>query len=200
MPKECTNASGGQLDASCTKAKESDAMNRRQPAAPAPTQISDRLFCLTEAVPKSMIKHYSYFLARPAGNLLFHPLKKTSLLKRFENWFAESGGIALQVLTHDAEASKSCDWMYQRFRAGLYLHASDLPNVVRKSTCPVAKAFSSGHRLDDEVEAIPLSGHTLGFTAFRIKTPSGVFLLTGDFLVPTRAGWTANVYKLLMPV
>jgi hypothetical protein len=114
--------------------------------SPARALVADRLFCLTEENPKSALKHYSYFLVRPEGNGLFHPLKKTSLLKQYEPFFAQWGGITLQILTHDAEASRSCEWVHQRFGAGLYFHSSDASHVARKTKCPVAQAFSSGHR------------------------------------------------------
>jgi glyoxylase-like metal-dependent hydrolase (beta-lactamase superfamily II) len=130
---------------------------------------------------------------------LFHPLKKTSQLKKHAALFEEHGGIKLQVLTHDAEASASCEWVHQRYGAGLYFHAADTPHLKRKTRCPIATVFSGRHQLDHGLEAIPLSGHTLGFTAYRLVAER-VYLLIGDFLVPKIGAWTANVYKLLMPV
>ena len=59
-------------------------------------QIASHLFCLLEENPKTPLKHYSYFLIHPEGNILFHPLKRTSVLKRHEALFAEHGGIRLQ--------------------------------------------------------------------------------------------------------
>jgi glyoxylase-like metal-dependent hydrolase (beta-lactamase superfamily II) len=163
-------------------------------------QISDGLFCLNDEPSKAGLRHYAYFLVNPAGNLLFHPLKKTRLLKRQESLFAEHGGIKLQILTHDAEASSSCDWIYQRFGSGLYVHSSDAPQVAHKTRCPIAHAFQSGHRTLAGLDAIPLTGHTLGFTAYKLTTPETVFLFTGDFLVPVGDRWIANVYKLLKAV
>lgn len=64
----------------------------------------------------------------------------------------------------------------------------------------IAHAFPSGHRICDGLDAIPLTGHTLGFTAYKLTTQALTFLFTGDFLSPTAKGWIANVYKLLMPV
>jgi glyoxylase-like metal-dependent hydrolase (beta-lactamase superfamily II) len=164
----------------------------------APTQIAPGLFCFTESGPKNQLRHYSYFLIRPEGNLLFHPLKKTSVLRRYEDWFSEQGGVDIQVLTHGAEASRSCDWIYKRFGAGLHFHVSDTSQVARKTSCPVARAFSSGHQVGSEVIALPLSGHTLGFTAYKIKVPKRTFLVTGDFLMPTGSAWIARVRKGLM--
>lgn len=163
-------------------------------------QIASHLFCLVEENPKTPLKHYSYFLIHPEGNILFHPLKKTSALKRHEALFAEHGGIGLQLLTHGAEASASCEWIHQRFGAGLYFHSSDAPHVARKTRCPIAHAFLSGHRVVDGLDAIPLSGHTLGFTAYRLSTSNGTFLFTGDFLTLRNDEWTARVRKLLMKV
>lgn len=134
------------------------------------SKILSRLFCLVEGNPKTPLKHYSYFLIHPEGNILFHPLKKTSVLKRHEALFAEHGGIRLQLLTHDTEAPSSCEWIHQRFGAGLYFHSSDAPHVARKSRCPIAHAFSSGHRVVDGLDAIPLSRHILGFTAYKLST------------------------------
>ena len=107
--------------------------------------MTARPFCLTEENPKTALKHYWYFLVRPEGNILFHPLKKTSLLKQHEPLFVERGGIKLQLLTHDAEASPSCEWVHERFGAGLYFHSLDAPQVARKTKCPVTFAFSSRH-------------------------------------------------------
>jgi len=133
-------------------------------------------------------------------SLLFHPLKKTAELKKCSRLFDENGGIRLQLLTHDAEASSSCDWIHERYGAGLYFNAADTPHMVRKSACPIANSFSAAHRISDALEAIPLTGHTFGFTAYRLAHPEGVFLFIGDFLVPKGGVWVANVYKLLMPV
>ena len=163
-------------------------------------RICKGLFSFADESSKTGMKHYSYFLLHPAGNLLFHPLKKTSLLKSHEAVFAEHGGIKLQVLTHDAEASSSCEWIHQRFGAGLYVHDSDAPQVARKTRCPIAHAFPSGHQICDGLDAISLTGHTLGFTAYKLTTQAHTFLFTGDFLSPTAKGWIANVYKLLLPV
>jgi glyoxylase-like metal-dependent hydrolase (beta-lactamase superfamily II) len=163
-------------------------------------QISESLFGLAESNLKTGLSHYSYFLQHAGGNVLFHPLKKTSELRKCEAFFTERGGIKLQLLTHDAEASASCDWIHQRFGAGLYFHSADTPHLVRKTSCPIAHAFSGSHQISDGFEAIALTGHTLGFTAYRLNTAQAVFLFIGDFLVPKNGVWTANVYKLLLPV
>lgn len=162
-------------------------------------KIAEGFFCLSESNLKTGLSHYSYFLKRDGGNLLFHPLKKTSELKKYAALFEEHGGIKLQLLTHDAEASASCEWVQQCYGAGLYFHVADTPHLKQKTKCPISTAFSARHQLDDGIEAIPLSGHTLGFTAYRLVTER-VFLFIGDFLVPKRGKWTANVRKLLMPV
>jgi len=163
-------------------------------------RIAEGLFCLNEENPGSGLKHYSYLLLHPQGNLLFHPLKKTAVLKRHESWLAEHGGIKLLMLTHDAEASASCDWLNQRFGAELYFHSSDSRHVTHKTRCPIAHAFSSGHQVFQGLDAIPLTGHTLGFTAYKLLTPGETFLFTGDFLSPANEAWVAKVHKLLMPV
>ena len=96
-------------------------------------QITEGLFCLADESSRTALRHYSYFLVHRAGNLLFHPLKKTSLLKRHEALFAEHDGVKLQVLTHDAEASSSCEWIHDRFGAGLYLVRVVAPDLGGKS-------------------------------------------------------------------
>ena len=163
-------------------------------------KIADGLHCISETNPKTGLSHYSYFLKCDSGNLLFHPLKKTAELEKCSRLFDENGGVKLQLLTHDAEASSSCDWIHERYGAGLYFNAADTPHLVRKSACPIANAFSGAHRISDAIEAIPLTGHTLGFTAYRLVHLDGVFLFIGDFLVPKVGVWAANIYKLLMPI
>jgi glyoxylase-like metal-dependent hydrolase (beta-lactamase superfamily II) len=155
---------------------------------------------LVEGNPKTSRKHYSYFLIHPEGNILFHPLKGASALKRHEALFAKHGGIGLQLLTHGAEASASCEWIHHRFGAGLYFHTADAPRVARKTRCAVAHAFSSGHRVVDGLDAIPLPGHTPGFTAYKLSTSKATFLFAGDFLMPADDEWTVRVSKPLMQV
>jgi len=161
--------------------------------------VADGLHCISETNPKAESSHYSYFLKRDSGNLLFHPLKEAAELKKCSRLFDESGGIKLQLLTHDAEASSSCDWVHERYGAGLYCNAADTPHLVRKTRCPIANAFSGAHRISNDLEAIPLTGHTLGFTAFRLVHRDGVFLFIGDLLVPKAGIWAANVRRQLMP-
>jgi glyoxylase-like metal-dependent hydrolase (beta-lactamase superfamily II) len=163
-------------------------------------KLAEGLFCIVEKGSKTSRDHYSYFLVHSEGNLLFHPLKKSGLLKKQERLFAEHGGIKLQVLTHDAEASPSCEWINDRFGAAIYVHSSDFPRVTRKTRCPIAHAFSTGHQVVGGVDAIPLTGHTLGFTAYRVATPEVTFLITGDFLSPNADGWVARVRKPLTPI
>jgi hypothetical protein len=74
-----------------------------------------------------------------------------------------------------------------------------LPIWFGKARVLIANSFSAAHRISDALEAIPLTGHTFGFTAYRLVHPEGVFLFIGDFLVPKGGVWVANSTSCLCP-
>jgi glyoxylase-like metal-dependent hydrolase (beta-lactamase superfamily II) len=160
-------------------------------------EIVDGLHVISNPSAGRKTRH-SYLLVRESGNLLFHGPDQASFYKQYGDFFDEQGGIGLQVLTHAPEASPACAAVLSRWKADLYLHEWDLPEMVRKSGLSTEKIFSGRHMLPGgDVEAIPLPGHTLGFTGYRFEIDGGRFLVSGDMIVENIKGWRAKVPKVL---
>ena len=71
------------------------------------------------------------------------------------------------------------------------MHAAD-----RDETEPhhhVRATFSERHTLDDDLEVIPIPGHTPGATAYLWTSAGRRFLFTGDTLFVGDGGWRAAV-------
>ena len=47
------------------------------------------------------------------------------------------------------------------------------------------------------MKAIPLPGHTPGFTGYVVKSANGAWLLSGDFILPSARGWRTRADKRL---
>jgi hypothetical protein len=138
------------------------------------------------------------FLVREAGNLLFHGPDQASFYKAHGDFFDEHGGIGFHVLTHAPEASPACAVVQERWKAGLYVHEWDRPEAEKKSGLSVENIFQGRHFLPGgDVEAIPLPGHTLGFTSYRFEIGGASFLASGDTIVQNIKGWRAKVPKVL---
>ena len=61
------------------------------------------------------------------------------------------------------------------------------------ATCDVAEAFSKRHRLDEDFEVIPTTGHTSGATAFLWDAGRHRCLFTGDTIFFPRGKWVVAV-------
>jgi glyoxylase-like metal-dependent hydrolase (beta-lactamase superfamily II) len=161
------------------------------------TTLADGFFAFANPSGAQMIR-YCYFLVRAEGNLLFQGPDEKSFYESHRSFFEEHGGIALQVLTHGPEASPVNAAVAESFDAPLYAHEWDRPEIEKKSGLALDHAFSERHALPGRgVEAIPLPGHTLGFTAYRVEAGGTRFLLLADLLVRNKKRWRAKVNKLL---
>jgi glyoxylase-like metal-dependent hydrolase (beta-lactamase superfamily II) len=130
----------------------------------------------------------AFLLQRERGHLLVY---RSEMLERDVEEINALGGISAQYLNHRHEASPACDWVTKSFDAPLHVHEEEAPTV--SETCNVAETFSERHRLDDDFEVIPTSGHTSGATAFLWDTGEHRCLFTGDTIFFPRGKWVAAV-------
>jgi len=150
-----------------------------------PTLIADNVhFCGFTA--ESSFGAWSYLIVRPeseGGNVLIDsPRFATQLVKKI----AAMGGVRTMFLTHRDDVADHARFA-ARFGCERVMHADDraarlgIENVIRGDE-PV--------KLDDDLVAIPVPGHTRGHTVLLYRDK---FLFTGDHLAwsPNRQTLTA---------
>jgi glyoxylase-like metal-dependent hydrolase (beta-lactamase superfamily II)/ferredoxin len=114
---------------------------------------------------------WSYFIERPAGNVLVDsPRAVRRLLRHFEN----RGGIATMFLTHRDDVADH-EAFARHFGCRRVIHERD----VTRATAGVERALAGDEpvRLDDDLVAIPTPGHTRGHAVLLYRKK---FLFTGD--------------------
>jgi glyoxylase-like metal-dependent hydrolase (beta-lactamase superfamily II) len=124
---------------------------------------------------RSSFGAHSYWMVRPAGNLLFDSPKYT---RKLIGPFEEMGGIAKILLTHRDDVADADKWA-KHFGAEVHIHRHD------RSAAPYATRLIQGESpaeptdLGDGVRAIPVPGHTKGSVVFQVDD---AVLFTGDSL------------------
>lgn len=158
------------------------------------TSIDSNLFAITTTFTAGSqgIKHlHAYYLVLPGMRLLFHGPDRVDFYKQHDAFFAEHGGIDRQIMNHGADVSPACTYVEKTYGAPIYIHDDDVDHAIRKRKGPVVGSFSTRHALTSGLEAIPLPGHTPGFTVFLWTTPSTRYLISGDIVHEDPQGWTA---------
>jgi glyoxylase-like metal-dependent hydrolase (beta-lactamase superfamily II) len=103
----------------------------------------------------------AFLLRREQGNLLIY---RAATLEQDVETVNDLGGVSRLYLNHHHEASPACDWVAKTFGAPLHVHEADAQAASK--VCDVDETFSERHRLDEDLEVIPIPGHTSGATAF----------------------------------
>jgi hypothetical protein len=132
----------------------------------------------------------AFLLQRPAGNLLVYCV---GTLAGDAESVRRLGGVSRHYLNHWHEAGMGCGAIAETFGAPVICHEREREHVARK--CGVAETFSSRHRIDDDVEAIPIPGHTEGATAYLWRNGRQRCLFTGDSVYLHDGDWRAAVLE-----
>ena len=136
----------------------------------------------------SSLRARAYLLKRPQGNVVLYAA--TALDGQLDE-LRELGGVAHQYLNHAHEASPVAAELRSAFGAPLHVHAADAAEVAE--TVSVDETFDERHRVDDDLEVVPIPGHTPGATAFLWHGPDGRALFTGDTIYVRDDEWIAAV-------
>jgi len=144
----------------------------RAAARSLPVEIADGIYACGWASADSYGAQ-AYLIRRPAGNVLVDsPRAARPLLRRLE----ELGGVATMFLSHRDDVADHAVFA-RRFRCRRVLHADDASAGTRD-----VETLLRGRdpvRLDADLVAIPVPGHTRGSTALLYRDE---FLFTGDHL------------------
>jgi glyoxylase-like metal-dependent hydrolase (beta-lactamase superfamily II) len=124
----------------------------------------------------------SFLLRRDTGNVLVYGSPSVAA-----GTFAEVGGIARAYLNHRHEAAFGDDLP----GVPLFVHAADRDDVAQRRN--VRATFSHRHVLDDDLEVIPIPGHTPGATAYLWDNGDQRLLFTGDTISLRDGEWVAAV-------
>ena len=128
----------------------------------------------------------AFVLRRDEGNLLLYSV--TGLESDAEA-IEEIGGVARQYLNHRHEAMFASQWP----AAPVFVHEDERESVAEK--LHVRGTFSRRHTLDDDLEVIPIPGHTPGATAYLWDSGEHRLLFTGDTLYLRDGEWVAAVLE-----
>jgi glyoxylase-like metal-dependent hydrolase (beta-lactamase superfamily II)/ferredoxin len=148
----------------------------RQDARPGiaafPEPVSENVF-FCGFTSESSFGAWSYFIERPAGNVLVDSPKAVNRLLRY---FEGRGGVATMFLTHRDDVADH-EAFARHFGCQRVLHERD----VTASTRSVERKLSGPDpvRLDDDLVVIPTPGHTRGHAVLLYREK---FLFTGDHL------------------
>jgi glyoxylase-like metal-dependent hydrolase (beta-lactamase superfamily II) len=104
------------------------------------------------------------------------------------------GGISRHYLNHWHEAAfGDADRVAGAFGTPLFCHEDDRQQVAEKTD--VAGTFSRRHMAGDDLEVIPIPGHTPGATAYLWESGGHRCLFTGDSLYLRDGEWVAAVLE-----
>jgi glyoxylase-like metal-dependent hydrolase (beta-lactamase superfamily II) len=131
----------------------------------------------------------AFLLRRAQGNLLLY---SAPTVVDDAPAIEEQGGIARHYLNHWHEVSiGGADRIAATFGAPLFCHENDRQEASK--TAEVAGTFSVRHMAGDDLEAIPIPGHTPGATAYSWEGGGHRCLFTGDSLYLRDGEWVAGV-------
>jgi glyoxylase-like metal-dependent hydrolase (beta-lactamase superfamily II) len=132
-----------------------------------------------------------FLLRRSQGNLLIY---SAPTVADDAPAIEQLGGIARHYLNHWHEAAfGGVERIAGMFGAPLFCHENDRQQVAEKTE--VAGTFSVRHMAGDDLEAIPIPGHTPGATAYLWDSGRHRCLFTGDSLYLRQGEWVAAVLE-----
>ncbi|MEM7362694.1 MAG: hypothetical protein AAF525_01610 [Pseudomonadota bacterium] len=125
---------------------------------------------------------YSYFRTHRSGNVLFHGPDFKRFYKDQRSFFDDLGGIDHHVLTHGPEGSINHTILTEFWGTRHWLPAADVPYQPSKMSVIDFEEVPTQGRWLPGIRAVPLPGHTPGFTGYVVKSGKKTWLLSGDFI------------------
>jgi hypothetical protein len=136
-------------------------------------------------------KYFSYFVERPAGNLLIPCYSASSTIDSSFPEFEARGGLAMQLLGDSHFKTPYADTVAERFGAPLYAGEPERADVAPKVKQAVFIPYTR-HELAPGVEAIPTPGHRPGGVCYLVTLGKRRYLFSGDAVWHDGKDW--NTY------
>jgi glyoxylase-like metal-dependent hydrolase (beta-lactamase superfamily II) len=133
------------------------------------------------------IRVRAFLLQRARGNVLIYSTPATVDSAAIE----ALGGVSRHYLNHWHEVAIGDGRIAGGLGAPLFCHEDDRRKVSDR--VEVAGSFAARHMADDDLEAIPIPGHTPGATAYLWDSGKHRCLFTGDSLFLREGEWVAAV-------
>jgi glyoxylase-like metal-dependent hydrolase (beta-lactamase superfamily II) len=128
----------------------------------------------------------AYVLQRPEGNLAIYG---SAALEPELDAVRDLGGLTAQYLNHAHEASPAAARVRDALGAPLHVHEADAEEA--RAQVPVDATFTERHMVGDDLEVIPVPGHTPGATAYLWSADGRRVLFTGDTVFVRDGEWVA---------
>jgi hypothetical protein len=128
----------------------------------------------------------AYVLQRPEGNLALYG---AAALEPELDAVRDLGGLAGQYLNHVHEASPAAGRVRDALGAPLHVHEGDAEAV--RAQVAVDATFAARHTVGEDLEVIPVPGHTPGATAYLWAADGRRVLFTGDTVFVRDGEWVA---------
>ncbi len=126
----------------------------------------------------------AYLLPRERGNVLLYSVDG---IDEDAPGIRARGGVERRYLNHGHEAMFAAGTT----RAPLFVHEAD--RALAAEHLHVRGTFSRRHVLDDDLEIIPIAGHTPGATAYLWNDGNRRMLFTGDTVMLRDGEWVGAV-------
>ena len=150
------------------------------------TVIPDLYATEPEPLPFAPAQHIrAFLLRRDAGNLLVYSAPAAGADRA---GVEALGGVSRILLNHWHEARfGGAERVVEALGAPVVVHADDAAQTAR--SVPVADTFDAAGRIGDDLELIPIPGHTPGATAFLWTSDGRRVLFTGDSIYLDEGEW-----------
>jgi glyoxylase-like metal-dependent hydrolase (beta-lactamase superfamily II) len=132
----------------------------------------------------------AFLLRRPAGNLLVYANGRVA---EAAEEIEALGGVERHVLTHWHEAGMGAADIARRLHAPVLCHAADREKAEKEVA--IAGSFDARDAFAEDLEVIPIPGHTPGATAILWRGPRHRCLFTADSLFVSEGEWRVAVLE-----
>lgn len=125
---------------------------------------------------------HSYLLKRDRGNLFLPRFGVDTTIK--DSWPAieKVGGIDIILITDYHFGGGSCEELSDKFSAEIFSSSIEKPKLKKKGLKQLSTFSYERQMIAEDLEIIPVPGHTSGGVCLLWESDSNKYLFTGDFL------------------
>lgn len=135
---------------------------------------------------------HSYLLRRKAGNVLMPRLGIDAKVSNEYEAIERLGGIDRIFITDYHFGGHSCEEIALRFSSTIVSSIVEKPKLKKKGLNRLTAFPYERQWLEDDLEIIPVPGHTSGGVCLRWTDADTTYLFTGDFLYFDGCSWIAG--------
>lgn len=140
---------------------------------------------------------YSYFVKRPAGNLLFARMAKTASIKGEYAAIDAMGGLHGIYITDFHFAGQNVEQVAKKYKVGVHCSLVEVSKIKSRGIDSVKPFSFKTDEIEKGLTVIPTPGHTLGGVCYLLVMDKIRYLFTGDLLYFEADKWVigSSEYK-----